>query len=89
MPKAATIYAEPCPETHEITDDFDAFVIGTYKRWSASAVECYLREGRCEGCYYERFFADKPYECKMKLSVEQLLDTLGKPRSQLLERVPS
>ncbi|MCA9790124.1 MAG: hypothetical protein R2857_00340 [Vampirovibrionales bacterium] len=61
-------------------------VIGTFKRWSASAVECYVREANCDGCYYKRFFNDKPYGCKMNLAVEQLLETLGEPSKNLLNK---
>ncbi|MFN8614987.1 MAG: hypothetical protein U0003_03640 [Vampirovibrionales bacterium] len=61
-------------------------VMGTFKRWSSSAVECYLRNAQCEGCYYKAFFSDKPYGCKMDLAVEQLLDIHGKPSRSLLAR---
>lgn len=69
-------------------DGIDDLVLGTYKRWSASAVECYLRKAECEGCYYQHFFSSKPYECKMKFAVEQLLEAYGEPRPQLIERCP-
>lgn len=69
----------------DLTVDGDS-VIGTFKRWSASAVECYVREAHCEGCYYQNFFKDKPYSCKMNLAVEQLLDTLGEPSKNLLNK---
>jgi hypothetical protein len=59
-------------------------VIGTFKRWSASAVECYVREADCDGCYYKDFFSDRPYGCKMNLAVEQLLNTLGSPSKNML-----
>lgn len=61
-------------------------VIGTFKRWSASAVECYLREANCNGCYYAHFFNDKPYDCKMHLAVEQLMETHGAPGKNLINR---
>ncbi len=61
-------------------------VIGTFKRWSASAVECYVREANCDGCFYRDFFDDKPYGCKMNLAVEQLLDTLGSPSKNLMAK---
>jgi hypothetical protein len=59
-------------------------VIGTFKRWSASAVECYVRQANCEGCYYNEFFQDRPYGCKMHLAVEQLLETLGEPSKSMM-----
>ncbi len=61
-------------------------VIGTFKRWSASAVECYLREANCNGCYYKHFFSDKPYDCKMHLAVNQLMETHGPPGKNLINR---
>jgi hypothetical protein len=59
-------------------------VIGTFKRWSASAVECYVRKADCNGCYYSEFFKTRPYGCKMYLAVEQLLETLGEPSKNML-----
>jgi hypothetical protein len=64
----------------------DTIVAGTFKRWSSSAVECYLRKADCEGCYYQEFFAARSYSCKMHLAVEQLMQSLGKPSSSLLAR---
>jgi hypothetical protein len=64
----------------------DVCVLGTFKRWSPSAVECYARNANCNGCYYRNFFTDRPYGCKMNLAVEQLLDTLGEPSPSLLNR---
>jgi hypothetical protein len=61
-------------------------VIGTFKRWSASAVECFVREANCDGCYYNNFFNDKPYTCRMNLAVDQLLDTLGEPSKNLMTK---
>jgi hypothetical protein len=69
-------------------DPFDSepIVAGTFKRWSSSAVECYLREANCEGCYYQEFFANRAYGCKMNLAVEQLLQSLGKPSASMIAR---
>ncbi len=64
----------------------DSIVVGTFKRWSASAVECYTRKAKCEGCYYQSFFAERPYSCKMNLAVEQLLETIGEPSSSLVSK---
>lgn len=61
----------------------DNLVQGTFKRWSASAVECYLRQANCEGCYYQRFFSSRPYSCKMYLAVEQLLESIGEPSQNM------
>ncbi len=64
----------------------DNLVVGTFKRWSASAVECYTRKANCEGCYYKNFFADRPYDCKMYLAVDQLIETIGEPSNNLLAK---
>ncbi len=64
----------------------DHLVVGTFKRWSSSAVECYLRKADCEGCYYKHFFSDRPYDCKMYLAVEQLLETIGEPSHNMLSK---
>ena len=64
----------------------DLSVLGTFKRWSPSAVECYARKANCNGCYYRTFFDDRPYGCKMNLAVNQLLETLGEPSSSLMNR---
>lgn len=63
--------------------EVDNLVQGTFKRWSASAVECYLRKANCDGCYYQNFFNDRPYGCKMNLAVDQLLETIGEPSDNL------
>lgn len=72
-----------------MTDPFDAEapVLGTFKRWSPSAVECYLRQANCDGCYYKRFFNDRPYDCKMFMAVEQLLETCGEPSENLIAKI--
>ena len=74
------------PVNLDTFDEFDNLVIGTFKRWSASAVECYSRNANCNNCYYQTFFSDRPYGCKMNLAVEQLLETLGEPSSNMLSK---
>jgi len=64
----------------------DKLVVGTFKRWSSSAVECYLRKADCDGCYYKRFFSTRPYDCKMHLAVEQLLESIGEPSHNMLSK---
>lgn len=64
----------------------DSIVVGTFKRWSASAVECYTRKANCDGCYYQNFFSSRPYGCKMYLAVEQLLETLGEPSNSMISK---
>ncbi|MBX2860509.1 MAG: hypothetical protein KTR14_04700 [Vampirovibrio sp.] len=66
--------------------EVDNLVVGTFKRWSASAVECYLREANCDGCYYKNFFSDRPYDCKMYLAVDQLRQTIGEPSNNLISK---
>lgn len=67
-------------------EDIEPLVAGTFKRWSLSAVECYVRKAQCEGCYYQHFFSSRPYSCKMHLAVEQLRETLGDPNPNLLSK---
>lgn len=93
QPNEADIFPAPVTNPHEDlsvglpAEGFDGdMVIGTFKRWSASAVECYVREANCDGCYYATFFKEKPYSCKMNLAVEQLLETLGEPSKNLLNK---
>jgi len=66
--------------------EHDNLVIGTFKRWSSSAVECYLREANCDGCYYRQFFSDRVYDCKMNLAVDQLLETIGEPSQNMIAK---
>lgn len=66
--------------------EMEAPVLGTFKRWSASAVECYMRKANCDGCYYKQFFNDRPYDCKMNMAVDQLLETIGEPSDNLITR---
>ncbi|MBY0450638.1 MAG: hypothetical protein K2X01_08455 [Cyanobacteria bacterium] len=72
-----------------MNDPFEAdnLVVGTFKRWSASAVECYVRKANCDGCYYKQFFSDRPYDCKMNLAVEQLLESLGEPSPNMVSKL--
>lgn len=69
-----------------LESETDNLVIGTFKRWSSSAVECYLREADCAGCYYRQFFSDRPYDCKMHLAVDQLLETIGEPSQNMINK---
>ena len=73
----------------QVVDPFetDSLVLGTFKRWSTSAVECYLRKANCDGCFYQNFFSDRPYGCKMNLAVDQLLDTIGEPSNNLMNKL--
>ncbi len=64
----------------------ESIVVGTFKRWSASAVECYTRKANCDGCYYQNFFSSRAYGCKMHLAVEQLMESLGEPSNSLISK---
>ncbi len=66
--------------------DTDSLVVGTFKRWSASAVECYVRKAQCDGCYYQTFFEGRPYGCKMNLAVDQLIESIGTPSPSLVAK---
>lgn len=91
-PKAAPIVSSSTLDQLEenflsrTAEDNNDGVIGTFKRWSSSAVECYLRDAKCEGCYYANFFADKSYDCKMHLAVAQLLETHGQPHRNMIAK---
>lgn len=50
-----------------------------YEHWTESARDCYKRGGFCKGCFYESFFADKPYKCRMKFAVLNLVKHKGAP----------
>ena len=64
---------------HQDPFESDNLVVGAFKRWSPSAVQCHERNSECSGCYYKDFFKDRPYNCKMHLAVQQLLETVGDP----------
>jgi len=63
------------------------------RRWTDTAIECYLRGCNCAGCYYKAFFDTVKYsfedskkdrdlakpKCQMKASVLELVRVLGKP----------
>ena len=47
------------------------------KRWTPAAKECYLRDCRCSGCFYENYFSKD--KCQMKYTVLELVRQLGAP----------
>lgn len=59
------------------------------KRWTNAAVECYLRGCRCNNagnvCFYNKFFHDKPYKCRMKETVLMLVEIIGTPPKSLIK----
>jgi hypothetical protein len=61
--------------------------VGPYRQWSPSAVACYLRQGQCQGCFYQRFFEESQQQCQMAAAVGHLLNKLGEPNSRHLSRV--
>lgn len=55
------------------------------KYWTPSAVECYERGCKCKGCFYDDFFKDAPFKCKMKQTVLWLVGEVGRP-DELIDR---
>jgi hypothetical protein len=57
------------------------------RRWTFTAVECYLRGCVCKGCYYNDFFKktreeyglELTYRCGMKAMVMELVRVFGQP----------
>lgn len=48
--------------------------------WTVSALMCYSRRCNCEGCFYESFFRHSNISCRMRESIEMLLEKYGKPK---------
>lgn len=61
--------------------------VADVRRWSFTAVECYVRKCTCKDCFYEGFFKKtredydlgNNYNCKMKATVLELIRTFGPP----------
>lgn len=56
-------------------------ITSTQRKWTKTACACYLRGCRCSGCYYEWFFRDSPYKCKMKYTILELIKKFGLPEN--------
>lgn len=53
----------------------------TNKIWTQSAIDCYNLGCECSSCtLYKSFFFGKPFECKMKDTVIELIKQVGTPR---------
>ena len=66
--------------------------IPQYKRWTDTAIECYLRGCICEGCLMKYFFdnaAEEKYKpkCQMKRAVIQLVKNYGSPSEEYIRRL--
>jgi hypothetical protein len=61
--------------------------VGPYRQWNPSAVACYLRKANCNGCFYQKFFEDKPYGCHMASAVQYLLNQVGAPDKKRIQRL--
>lgn len=61
--------------------------VGPYRQWNPSAVACFLRESQCDGCFYQKFFDDKPYGCQMAHAVRYLLNQVGPPDEKRIRRL--
>jgi len=57
----------------------------TYRRWTRSAIGCYLRGCVCEGCIYHEFFKPSGHICQMKTAVLYLVREFGAPERSMLE----
>lgn len=47
--------------------------------WTAAATECYLRGGKCEGCYYREILHIN--DCQMKKTLLLLIQRGKKPKN--------
>lgn len=53
----------------------------TSQRWTKTAVDCYERKFKCNGCfYYENYFRNAKYKCQMKATVMELVRKFGRPK---------
>ncbi len=53
------------------------------RRWTTTAIECYKRGCKCEGCFYNDFFSGTYQKCQMKASVLELVRVIGTPDVEL------
>lgn len=49
------------------------------RRWTTTAIDCYLRGCNCQDCFYTNFLRNSGQKCQMKASVLELVRVLGKP----------
>ena len=51
--------------------------MASLNHWTKSALECYERQGKCEGCFYNKFFNRNDYNnmqpCQMKKRVIEII----------------
>jgi hypothetical protein len=73
--------------TQEPASPIDLSDVGPYRQWNPSAVACYLRKANCNGCFYQKFFEDKPYGCHMASAVQYLLNQVGAPDKKRIQRL--
>ena len=55
------------------------------RRWTPTAIECHKRGCSCQGCFYDDFFQDTTFKCKMKGAVLELVRTVGLPPVRIAE----
>lgn len=55
------------------------------RRWTISALECYIRGCNCDGCFYQNYLTE--YECQMKATVLKLVKMYGIPTEKDLKRI--
>lgn len=51
--------------------------IGSIRRWTPSAIDCYERNCICKDCPIKNFITSQ--KCQMKATVIELVKALGKP----------
>ena len=60
--------------------------MASLNHWTKSALECYERKGKCEGCFYNKFFNRNDYNnmqpCQMKKRVIEIIKTIGLPKDK-------
>ena len=62
--------------------DFERIRTCKVKKWTNASIDCYERQCKCEGCYYQESLASK---CKMKNSVIKLVEKFGAPKKRIRE----
>jgi len=63
-----------------MTNKEEEKVISKNRRWTPSAISCYLRRCRCAGCYYNNFFPNDNEKCSMKAFIIELIKRNSLPK---------
>lgn len=57
------------------------------KLWTKEAIKCYLRNQKCQGCFFEDFFSSDDLKCEMCNTVKYLLKEIGKPTQKQIKSI--